>query len=84
MNTNSCHLLRTTILLMGAAVFLTSAAYAQQAGDVGQDVGCAKFTTREPSEGAEIGTASLTCRGPIYKHIGQGGLSLTRPGLMVA
>jgi len=51
MNTNSCHLLRTTILLMGAAVFLTSAAYAQQAGDVGEDVGCAKFTTREPAEG---------------------------------
>jgi len=51
MNANSCHLLRTTILLMGAAVFLTSAAYAQQAGDVGQDVGCARFTTREPAEG---------------------------------
>ncbi len=51
MNTNSCHLLRTTILLMGAAVFLTSAAYAQQAGDVGEDVGCGRFTTREPAEG---------------------------------
>ena len=48
---NLCHLQRTTILPVCTAVLFTSVAYAQQAGDVGLDVGCAKFTTREPAEG---------------------------------
>ncbi|MBC8871891.1 MAG: right-handed parallel beta-helix repeat-containing protein [Planctomycetes bacterium] len=51
MNTNLCSLLRTTILLMGSAVLFTVAAYAEQADDVGQNLGCGEFTTREPAQG---------------------------------
>ena len=51
MNTNGHHLLQIPILLVGAAVFITSAAFARQPGDVGEDVGCAELTTREPAEG---------------------------------